>query len=224
MIQWVLPSVDPAYRAACLDGLDQYVRDRVLVVDNTKTNRGVAASWNIGIRRAINMGADWLIIMSESVRFKEAGGLDLEEELRADHDSQWVDAVGLGWHLVAFRTWVLRKVGFFDENFWPAYLEDTDYLVRMHWAGLASPRRDEYPELYNDRAGRRMISGLDIYDAGTEHSIREGLVHARFAEGVEYFKAKWGAKPPGYAYQRPFDHGDIDWTWWPATRQAHRVW
>lgn len=240
MIAYVLPSVDPLYRVACLDSLAEHVRQRVLVLDNAKHNRGVAASWNAGIRRAVNMGADWLVIMSESVRFGDAGACDLEEELHCDPGSQWVDAT-LGWHLVAFRTWVLKRVGFFDENFWPAYMEDSDYLVRLHLAGCASPRRDEFPALFNDEPGRRQLVGLDVADLGTEHSIRQrctrcglvfgdvvpercacggtpgpGFVAARFTACLEYYKSKWGERPPGYKYEHPFDRPDLDWRWWPT--------
>lgn len=215
MIQWVLPSVDPAYRRECLGGLAPAIRDRVLVVDNTTRNRGVAASWNLGIRRAVNMRAQWLVLMSESVRFKDAGGTDLEAELAADRTSVFVDLVGIGWHLVAFRTRMLTAVGGFDENFWPAYFEDTDYLVRMHLAGFCSPR-------LNDRPGRRMIADLDVWDRGTEHSIREGLVHAKFAECVDYYRRKWGTDPPGYANETPFRQ-NVDWRWWPAAPSPQPV-
>lgn len=215
MIQWVLPSVDPTYREACLGSLATNIRERVLVIDNTHTNRGVAASWNLGLARAVSVEADWLVLMSEAVRFKEAGGADLETALNDDTDSLWVDLVGTGWHLVAFRTHMLRRVGRWDENFWPAYFEDTDYLVRMHLAGYPSPR-------LNDRPGRRLIAGLDVYDAGTEHSITTGLVGVNFTPLVDYYRAKWGATPPEYRYPTPFNNPGVGWGWWPA-RQPDRV-
>lgn len=211
-IAWVLPSIDPAYRQVCLGGMHQSVRDRTLVVDNTSHNRGVAASWNLGRARAISEGDDWLVLLSESVRFGEPGALDIEEELRADPGNTWVDFVGLGWHLVAFRTSTLRRVGEFDENFWPAYMEDSDYLIRLDRAGYPSPRENQLPH--------RWIAGCDVDDVGTEHALREGLVAVDFAYLVDYWQEKWGGPPPTAGWARPFDSLDRDWTWWPRRREA----
>lgn len=211
MIQWVVPSLDAAYRAELLASMHPSIAERTLVLDNAHANRGVAASWNLGMERAFSWHAEWLVLCSESVRFGEAGGCDLEAELTADHDSPWIDT-HLGWHLVAFRTRTLARVGRFDENFFPAYMEDTDYLVRLHLAGYPSPRENDRPH--------RWLIGLDVSDRGTEHSIRAGLVTVDFAPLLDYYRRKWGCDPPSYAHLRPFGEEARDWTYWPIPRPS----
>lgn len=215
LAQWVLPSIDPRYRAACLATLDpQLVADRLLVVDNTVTNRGVAASWNAGIDEARRRHAGWLVIASESVRFGHRAGLDVELTLRAaGGDVQYVDGL-IGWHLIAFRREVLEAVGYFDENFWPAYMEDTDYLIRLHLAGFASPRE-------NDRPGRKQVTSWNVWHTGTEHSLREGLAPIDLVGCRRYFEAKWGGpEPHGGGWRHPFDDRRHDWKWWPTVERA----
>lgn len=187
------------------------IAERTLVLDNSHANRGVAASWNLGMDRAFSWGADWLVLCSESVRFGEAGGTDFEAELMADPSQPWIDT-HLGWHLVAFRTSTLRRVGRFDENFYPAYMEDSDYLIRLHLAGYPSPRENGQDH--------RWIIGLDCWDLGTEHSIRAGLVQVDFTPLIDYWTRKWGGQPPRAAYDRPFGDGAHDWTYWPEREEA----
>jgi GT2 family glycosyltransferase len=35
------------------------------------------------------------------------------------------------WDLFLIRDFVVQKIGLFDENFYPAYCEDYDYVMRM---------------------------------------------------------------------------------------------
>ena len=204
---WVLPSIDISYRRQCVQTMHRSVRDRLVVVDNCRINSGVAASWNLGVDAAEAEGADWLVLLSESVRLGPSGGRDFEDQLG---DDDWVDS-RLGWHMVAFSRTTLRQTGRFDENFHPAYLEDSDYLVRLHLAGFASPRIN--------RMSHKWVE-TDAHDMGTEHSLRLGLVQVNFAPLVSYFESKWGAPHPGYAYERPFDDPTRDWTWWPEPRHV----
>ena len=209
MIQWVMPSVDPVWRRECLATLAPHIVERVLVVDNSGgRNRGVAASWNLGIDRAVGMRADWLVLVSESMRFGVAAGTDWEAEVAAASGIYpFVDALW-GWHLIAFRTSALQLVGRFDENFHPAYLEDTDYLIRMARAGICSPRENNLPRL--------LLTTIDASHTGTEHSIRGGLVEPNLAACRDYYRRKWGCDEPDAVHLTPFDRPGVSWDWWPA--------
>lgn len=200
---WVMPSIDPEWRLACQATMHPDVADRLIVVDNTTTNRGVAASWNVGWDAVCGPGgADWLVVVSESMRFGPAGGVDFAAAL--GHEDEWVDST-FGWHLVAFRRSTLKRTGRFDENFWPAYHEDSDYLIRLDRAGYASPRENRLPHRWVE---------TDAATTGYEHTIRAGLVEVNLAAGRAYFEKKWGTPPPSARFGRPFA-GPRDWTWWP---------
>lgn len=211
---WVLPSIDPAFRGECELTLDREIRRRLVVVDNHERNRGVAASWNIGIDAAVEVGADWLVILSESMRFGPTHGADFEAALagaggvvtaECDKTCEQVHHTGAGncrngysWHLIALHMDLIRRVGRFDEIFWPAWWEDTDYRRRMT---LAGEPRDEIH-----------LVGIDAHLAATEHSIQAGLVpQDGWASTAPLYQAKWGGGPGCEQYTRPYGSPHLDW-------------
>lgn len=78
----VLPSIHQPYTDTCLGSMCPELRDATLVVDNTRHNRGVPASWNLGIDRMESRGSEWLVIVSAACRFGPEGGSDLLAALR----------------------------------------------------------------------------------------------------------------------------------------------
>ena len=212
-IQWVLPSIDPEYREACLATLHPSVRERCLVLDNSRTNRGVARSWNLGRDRALNENADWLVLVSESMRFGASGGADWEATLRGA-DGAVVEGVcdgscvevyetgegfcrrGYGWHLIAISTATLWLVGRFDEVFWPAWCEDSDFRWRLHLAGLSI----------------RHVDSIDAHLAACEHSLAAGLVAVTWDDHFRLYEAKWGGRPGAEKFLTPYDDPALDLT------------
>lgn len=197
MTVWCLPSIDPVWREACLSTLDPRIRQRTLVIDNSVRNRGVAASWNLGIERARKTGSEWLILLSESMRFGPPGGRDFEEKL----SEPWCDSL-FGWHLIAWHMSVFDTVGVFDEVFWPAYGEDTDFLYRMGLADLPSPRE-------NGRRGA--LVDVDATHCGYAHAVVTGLVHPHLTLQAERYKAKWGSDQGSEKFTHPYDDTRLDW-------------
>jgi hypothetical protein len=205
--QWVIPSLDPAYQAACLATLTV---PRVTVIDNTGFNRGVAASWNLGIDDALAAGVDWLVICSESMRFGPPGGADFEAGLtgawtpsRCDHTCVYpcgaVGTGGLGWHLIGLSMATVATVGYFDEVFYPAWWEDTDYFRRIDLAGL-----------FDDQAP---VVTVDAHLIAVEHSFNAGLVPtANWGVTAPFYEAKWGGMPGDETFTRPYGRADLDLT------------
>lgn len=211
MITWVLPSIDRAWRRACIDRMAPEIRARLVVVDNGRANRGVAASWNVGIDVMRALGHEWIVLLSEAVRFGAAAGQDWEEVLTEDEGSAFIDGL-FAWHLIAFRASTIARVGYFDEAFWPAYGEDSDYLYRLHLAGMASPRE-------NDRPGRRQVTGIDATDLGYAHGVKDGLVFVDFGGVADRYRSKWGGDQGHETYTTPY--GNPDLTWADITRRDH---
>lgn len=52
--------------------------DEVMIVDNTLNNIGVAAALNLGLKRAIDQGYDWLLTMDQDSVFEESGFKELK--------------------------------------------------------------------------------------------------------------------------------------------------
>jgi GT2 family glycosyltransferase len=93
-------------------------------------NLGVAGSWNLGIKSFPY--ADRWFIASNDVQF-EPGALERLSEARRDEitlsgDFPFWQAFCVGYEAV-------RRLGLFDEAFFPAYFEDNDYRRRADHAG-----------------------------------------------------------------------------------------
>lgn len=171
---WVIPSIDPAWRDACLATLKT---PNWLILNNAapNPNRGVSASWNLGVDAARALHAEHLIICSEAVRFGEPGGLDFEAALTGP-----VTTAGMtGCHLLGIATATLEHIGGFDEQFF-AYYEDTDWLRRATLAGVMAHATQVH---------------VDATDAGVAHSL--AWVDVNFGALATRYAAKWGG-PPGH--------------------------
>lgn len=223
---WVMvaPAIDPTITARWIDGL-KLPHERVLIVDNAKPRRraapgwngpvyraarnlGVPASWNLGVDLMRNRGADWLVLCSTAVKWGDLGGIDFVTRVD-DVDPAVFPAVssGEGWHLCAIHTTVFDQVGLFDENFYPGYWEDTDYLYRMGLAGLPSPRENGRDWAY--------VGPVDCEYGEQAHSLK--WCRPVFGELGAYYAAKWGGPQGEETFTTPFgeDH-PIDW--WRGVR------
>jgi GT2 family glycosyltransferase len=100
-------------------------------------NLGVAGSWNLGIKSFPY--ADRWFIASNDVQF-EPGALERLSEARRDEitlsgDFPFWQAFCVGYEAV-------RRLGLFDEGFFPAYFEDNDYRRRAEHAGVTITKLD----------------------------------------------------------------------------------
>lgn len=134
-----------------LDSID-YPVARLLVIDNggqdlqwlqaanveqisvadLRANLGVAASWNLAIRNGYEH--DYVLIVSDDVIFPP-GALEAYAQL-ASSNRVVLSQTWPHWCAFAIGMQVVSRVGLFDERFYPAYFEDTDYLARLDAAGI----------------------------------------------------------------------------------------
>lgn len=204
----VLPSVHPPSTQRCVETMATRLWERVVIVDNAHgTNRGVAASWNVGARRALAEGVDWLVVCSGATRFGPAGGTDLADLLAAaDPAATWVveaDAP-VGWHLVSWSARLLAAVGLFDENYW-AYGEDADMCLRVHQA-----QREGW-------GGAWVTAPLDAWITMQGHAVKLAGVRPDYPAIAGFHRAKWGCDlGSGDGYARPFDDPALPLSWWPT--------
>jgi hypothetical protein len=225
----VIPSIYQPYTDDCIASCKL---DNMVVVDNTIDNRGVARSWNIGIRNMYERHANWLIIISAAVRFGEPGGLDLVEALTQFPDAIACEGEGYGWHLIAFNRRTVDRVGLFDENFYPGPFGDNDYGRRITLR-LAPP-----PFKYCTHCGTDDISGhhhpgcpdpdggwipnpwwpkvaVAGCVASIAHSSTLGHVGVDSQKMLDYYEAKWGGPRQGETFYRPFGDETKPIDYWP---------
>ena len=89
-------------------------------------NLGVAGSWNLGIK-VLPHHDRWFFGSNDIM----LGQGDLAELADAATDELTITEARPHFQLFAVGEEVVREVGLFDENCYPAYFEDTDYLARV---------------------------------------------------------------------------------------------
>ncbi len=171
------------------------------------TNRGVATSWNDALIRMRDSGCDVLILVNDDVWF-EVGDIDkIAQAAIENRDSYAIFCAGYNQHhdaqinchgmsCFAMQPIALEKVGFYDQNFFPAYNEDVDYSRRAAMAGL---KPFIVPDTHVYHIGSAAISTnpvLGQQNHGTHHMNNV------------YWQNKWGcpvSEDPNVGHRRPFN-------------------
>jgi GT2 family glycosyltransferase len=96
------------------------------------TNLGVAASWNLAVRLAHR--EPWVLICSDDVTWP-AGSLQTLTGL-ASEESLVLSGTWPYWCAFALGMRVVQQVGLFDEGYFPAYFEDTEFERRARGLGV----------------------------------------------------------------------------------------
>lgn len=195
----IIPAVTESVTDKCLDLIRPEHYENILIIDNSKDgfagkygisfkhfpeNIGVARSWNIGVKKVLEDKLDYLIIMSSTVLLKN--GLDDLIKTLEDNKYEYGFDTQIGWHLICFSRKTFEMVGLFDENFYPAYYEDSDYIRRMELMGIHCPVK---------REGRRLAKvQIDATTQGTSLAKNSGIP-MNIQACLDYFISKWGDSP-----------------------------
>lgn len=120
---------------------------------------------------------------------------------------------------IAFARQTIEQVGYFDENFWPAYFEDNDYGYRIRIvAERTFDRRLLWPKVPTDA---QLVA--------VAHGIEQAGVRVEFTRLESYLVSKWGGKPSQERFVHPFSDPSKGPDWWPrepdprALRHLERV-
>lgn len=222
----ILPVVDEETTAGCLYTIDKDIAQNICIVDNSGTNFaskykvgeivpqsenvGVSRSWNIGVRKVLESDLDYLIILSATMRFS-AGMRDFIKHLELNLNV-WGLETQHGWHCIALSRKTLETIGYFDENFYPGYYEDSDYIRRMEVAGFHNPmsKTNRIPKV-------DILAGFE----GNAHAIRKAKINVNMEACRQYFIDKWGYEPRYDAqqwrdllYKWPFNNPKNDLKYW----------
>ena len=222
----------PDYLLRCLESIDHPVEK--LVIIQTGPNK-----WMPGIDRkhihiklpdggfqaAINLGvktfpAPWWMLVSNDIAFATG---DLWKMAFAANSHSDRFCAFFGNHAMAFWIWTVRginKVGLYDENYHPAYLEDTDWLYRRSLTDELICCVDNIHALHGN-------SDIPGKDPGSTMKVQElfELNKKTFIGNAAYYVKKWGDQCPNERYVTPFNKPlPIDyWKFDPEIRM-HQHW
>jgi GT2 family glycosyltransferase len=195
--------VGPEFLERCIASLPRELVGKVVVIDNSwersapdlpdvhtvhmGTNLGVSASWNLIIKMVPK--APWWMIVNSDVEF-------IREDFDRFLDAMVIDPMVIMADLRAFgiKSEVIKTVGWFDENFAPAYCEDNDYVYRCKLLGIHVQKIAEPAKHYGSLAIRM------------RHDLRDNN-NVTYAKNVEYYRAKWGGHMDHEVYETPFGNG-----------------
>lgn len=107
-------------------------------------NLGVAASWNLGIR-SFPYAERWFFA-SNDVQF-DPGALQSLSGARTDEIT--LSGVFPYWQAFSLGYEAVKRIGLFDEGFFPAYFEDNDYQRRAEHAGVTI-RKVDVPMIHDN--------------------------------------------------------------------------
>lgn len=173
-----------------------------VVVDVPGRNLGCAGGWN---RLMTLAGGTKSIILNADCAVPP----DAFERMRPSMEaaSSIVCAFGFGCFHVPVS--IYKRIGEFDEEFYPAYWEDTDYKRRAALAGVAI---EHWPQVEASRPS----FGRATYETGFTHGwdVTDGYQGWR-AEKLAWFQerwranrdrytAKWGGEPGAETFTTPF--------------------
>ena len=186
--------------------LSEYRRDfpytDILIVDNGKQdifgygavkvypqdyNLGVAGSWNY-LCDIIFKTNDYALIINDDVYLGYAIG-EISEVLQSDHEG-FIQSEH-NWSVFLISKEVYERVGKFDQFFYPAYYEDSDYIRRMELAGVR-------------RVIDKRLNPKDAKQSQTYEKAPE-LVNKALKDSKERYIRKWGGLPMMETFTLPFD-------------------
>lgn len=111
-----------------------YVKN--IKVCHMPSNLGVSGAWNLIIKCYMN--SPYWIIVNDDVAFGHGFLKEMVSITEGDPDIGMIHGnkgdFGVGsWDLFLIRDHIIQRFGLFDENLYPAYCEDADYIMRfMH--------------------------------------------------------------------------------------------
>ncbi|MDE2104236.1 MAG: hypothetical protein KGL39_43770, partial [Patescibacteria group bacterium] len=112
----------------------------------------------------------------------------------------------------------VEKVGLFDENIYPAYLEDCDYSYRCDLLGMP---RANVPDVASKHGDEKFSGSATIM---SDRKARENN-HRTHGRNFDYYRLKWGGTNERETFTTPFN--DPHWPVWawrfdPAMRSQNQ--
>lgn len=180
------------------DDLDELKNINHKFVKNVKVchlpgNIGCSGAWNLIIKSFI-MEPYWIIV-NDDVAFDKGFLKEMVEtslvnkEVGIIHGNSGDFNVG-SWDLFLIKDFVVEKIGLFDENCYPAYCEDADYIMRLMNSQIE--RITSLKSNYFHGDGNK----TEYYEHASQTSKKDPILSRKLRiandMNIEYMTEKWG--------------------------------
>ena len=172
----------------CDNGNQEIItRENNFVVYKPEKNLGVSGSWNMLMDYAEKVNATHVLILNDDVYLGKT-----EEELNTIIRLWKPEFIctELNWCSFILSVETFKKVGKFDEKFFPAYFEDNDYFRRMLLANVT---------IINNA----MLNPVVYRNSMTIQKSPE--LNDGFEKNRQYYISKWGGQPTQETFATPFN-------------------
>jgi len=176
--------------------LSCFIIDKLDVI-NPEKNLGCASSWNVFLKNYSGM----LIIANDDLTFELDAIEGLVKCYSENKDNPEVGMITLkginaSSHYCCFVVTksAIEKIGYFDEEFYPAYYEDCDYDYRLKLAELSTICSEK--GIYNH-------VGSATHKALTPEQLEQH--HITFKKNRSYYESKWGGEIYKETFKTPFN-------------------
>ena len=178
-------------------------------ITHLPSNLGVPAAWNLIIKSFL-MEPYW-IISNHDVAFspgllEEFSNMAQDKQISMIHPRAGVFGVGT-YDLFAITEIGVKTIGLFDENLYPAYGEDTDYIMRVLNLNPKVCRGLTYTYLH----GKEIADCVNYENNGRQTSKEEPQMQEKLNnvnyKNYKYLDEKWGEHWRGLTpYKFPFNN------------------
>jgi GT2 family glycosyltransferase len=166
---------------------DIITRERNFVLYRPEQNLGVSGSWNMIMDYADKVNGTHVLILNDDIYLGKS-----QEEI-STIIRLWKPefiCTELNWCSFILSVEAYKKVGKFDENFFPAYFEDNDYFRRMQLSGVTI--------IVNP-----MLNPVVYRNSMTIQKTPE--LNNGFEKNRQYYISKWGGQPTQETFSTPFN-------------------
>jgi GT2 family glycosyltransferase len=212
----------PKSEMVMLKPMGKVSRDLVKKISfSTHPNAGVSGAWNEIIKL---FPATWWLISNNDIQFtpgdlEKMANFVARDEAREDarptgmvygnHGASWFGITRQG----------VDTVGLFDENIFPAYLEDCDWSRR---ADLLGVRRCDVPDVHAIH-GDDKLTGSCTVNENPELAEKNSRTHSG---NFDYYRRKWGGLNGTEIFDAPFNEPQWPlWAWkFETDTRARQQW
>jgi beta-1,4-mannosyl-glycoprotein beta-1,4-N-acetylglucosaminyltransferase len=183
--------------------LDEIVSNGHKFIKNLKVyhmpyNLGCAEGWNTIIKSFLF--SPYWVIVNDDVSFTPGFLKELHETALENPDAGMVHGKPIyipnmnkfgSFDMFLIRDWVIKDYGLFDINYYPAYLEDYDYIFRLRNSSVKIINQLKHKYYHGDTLDYN-VSGKNTQKFSNELSNK--LINIRY-KNYNYFLKKWNACP-----------------------------
>lgn len=175
-----------------------------ITVTHMPRNIGCGGAWNLIIK--CYMLASYWVIVNDDVAFgpglleEMAGYMNADPNLGMIHPNKGDFDLG-AWDLFVMRDVIVQLFGLFDENTYPAYNEDADYIMRMRHRPIRRIVGTKNTYYHGTKPA------TDYYTGGSQTKESEPDLKPKLEEinrlNIDYMTEKWG---PDWRICDPWQH------------------